>query len=40
LFSLGVTPIAVHLTGTTPDANGVFASDHAGVVANYLLGKR
>ncbi len=39
LLSRGVTPLAVHLTGLTPDADGVFASDHAGVVVNYLLGK-
>ena len=39
LYSRGAIPFIVQRTGLTPGPNGVFASDHAGVVATYALRK-
>ncbi len=37
LFAVGATPVSISLTGTTASEQGVFASDHAGVVADFAL---
>ena len=37
IFFKGVQPQSVLLTGSSPDYNGVYASDHVGVAANFDL---
>ena len=37
LFSRGPKPISIEQTGLTADQTGLYASDHAGVVATFDL---
>jgi len=40
IFSKGATAISIANTGMAPDASGLYASDHKGVVATFKLPKR
>jgi endonuclease/exonuclease/phosphatase family metal-dependent hydrolase len=37
IFAAGPTALSVALTGTTAGEQGIFASDHVGVVADFAL---
>ncbi len=37
IYAVGPAPLAIRLTGTTASTQGVFASDHAGVLADFAL---